>query len=74
MFDIHRWLISCSKKASRDPLGIAAGLFETFCAWVLSHQHFVFQNSPVRYPHKEEAVRKGEAKKCASAIHDRRVL
>jgi len=43
-------VISCSKKASRDPLGIAAGLFETFCAWVLSHQHFVFQNSPVRYP------------------------
>jgi hypothetical protein len=38
------------------------------CAFLLGHQHFVFAHRRAALP-KEEAVRKGEIEKCASANH-----
>jgi len=44
------------------------------CAWFIGSAAHQFRTSPSALLKKEVAVSKSEVKKCASAIHDRRLL
>jgi hypothetical protein len=57
-----------NKKASRD-FRIAAGSLKVLC-FISGRQHIVFKLRRSALLRKEEAVRKGEIEKCASANHN----